>query len=87
METFSSCPERAEPSSSLFFALDSALFLRHEVDGFETGSETERTQLRQELAMLRHWLETADSGFDEYQALGEALVDFADSMQRRFDGV
>ncbi len=67
----------------VFAALESARFLRREIDNADTAEAHELAQLRHEIAMLRHWLQVAGTGETDYTALGEGLWTFADQVEQR----
>ena len=62
-------------------ALESARVLRYKIDTLDLDDADDVNSLRQETAMLRHWLEV---GYDEeeYGALLEGLWSFADHVDR-----
>ncbi|GAA2803127.1 hypothetical protein [Saccharopolyspora taberi] len=62
-------------------ALESARVLRNRIDLLDLTDTDDVTSLRQESAMLRHWLEV---GYDdaEYRALLDGLWSFADHVDR-----
>lgn len=85
MENYLPCPQQfgTTPTESIFFALESASYLREEIDRVDTASDTEIMQLRQEVTMLRYWLETTGVELGDYHALSQGLADFVDKVQQR----
>lgn len=73
------------PLVSVFAALESARHLRRQVEDAATAVDEDHAHLRNELAMLRHWVQVAGSESDEYSALVDGLGDYADRVEDVLD--
>lgn len=67
----------------VFAAIDAAEQVRRSLDRTDFSDASERTWVRFEVAMLRHWAEALREHAGGYVALGEGLADFADGCERR----
>lgn len=58
-------------------AVESARFLRDQLELLPAATPGERERLRQELGLLRQWLRTAEAETSGYRAVVEGLAGFA----------
>lgn len=63
-------------------AIEAAEQVRGLLDRTDLSDASERTWVRFEVAMLRHWAEALCGHAGGYVALGEGLADFADGCER-----
>ena len=66
---------------SVMAAVESARFLREQVEFLPTATASERETLRHELGLLRHWLQTTDAESTDYHAVVEGLARFATTAE------
>lgn len=60
--------------ASVVAAADVAEHVRDQLELLPTATAAERDRLRQELALLRHWLALAETGSSHYHAVVEELT-------------
>lgn len=60
----------------VFAALESARYLRRQVEDAVTAVDEDLTDLWHEAAMLRHWIHVASTESSEYSALIDGLDDY-----------
>lgn len=70
------------PLVSVFAALESARHLRRQVEDAVTVVDEDLAHLRNELAMLRHWVHVARDESSEYSALVDGLAEYAGRVER-----
>lgn len=62
-------------------AVESARFLREQLDVLPTLTAADRATLQHELTMLQHWLQTAQTESGDYQAVVDGLAHVADQAE------
>ena len=72
---------------SVFAALESARHLRRQVEDAATAVDEDHAHLRDELTMLRHWVQVANAESNEYSALVDGLDDYAARVEGVLDGL
>lgn len=62
-------------------AVESARFLREQLDLLPTTTANDRETLRHELVLLRHWLQSTEAESTDYQAVVDGLARFATNAE------